>query len=563
MKGFVMRLASSVGVGVGLALAACASPSFGQTSQPLMYGPKNGRIAGVSGSSLDGGRGGVYGVNGRGAIHMPVEFEGLRPLEAPISGIPLFEHQTPFNFPMAECSNTESYSSANFSGGQFVAQAGFSDGEIAAVSYTLPASAFPIRFVSAEAIFATVGATSQTTTEWSVLIWEGTPANGTLVAEFSSDDIILPHLVLGPGNAGANINVIVDPGDPDQIFIFNTGGSNTFSVGYRIDKHNQPSPNPCSVAPDSQRNAFPTTDNNGLSQASQNWLFGLNCGPLGCPSNGGWSTFADLFFFCRPTGDWNIRATWESVNCSPDLGACCLTDGSCLEAGSADCATLGGTFQGDGTQCAGTQCPLPTQACCFEVTNGCLDLDPTQCTQVGGFPQGAGTLCSTTICFPIGAACLPDGSCVDGVSPEEAALLGGTFRGDGTTCATTNCPAPTGASCFPNGACLVLTQAQATLAGATWAGPGTTCADLNANGTADACEAACVGDIADDFGTLGSDDQVSFGDFLALLGLIGPCPGGTPGCTGDIADDFGTVGGDGQVSFGDFLALLGLIGPCP
>jgi hypothetical protein len=74
--------------------------------------------------------------------------------------------------------------------------------------------------------------------------------------------------------------------------------------------------------------------------------------------------------------------------------------------------------------------------------------------------------------------------------------------------------------------------------------------------------AACPGDIADDFGSLGADDQVSFGDFLALLGLIGPCPGVTPGCTGDIADDFGSLGGDGQVSFGDFLALLGLIGPC-
>ena len=73
----------------------------------------------------------------------------------------------------------------------------------------------------------------------------------------------------------------------------------------------------------------------------------------------------------------------------------------------------------------------------------------------------------------------------------------------------------------------------------------------------------CPGDIADDFGTLGADGQVSFGDFLALLGLIGPCPGGTPGCIGDIADDFGSPCRDGQVSFGDFLALLGLIGPCP
>ncbi len=74
---------------------------------------------------------------------------------------------------------------------------------------------------------------------------------------------------------------------------------------------------------------------------------------------------------------------------------------------------------------------------------------------------------------------------------------------------------------------------------------------------------ACTGDIADDFGNIGADGMVSFGDFLALLGLIGPCPGGTPGCTGDIADDFGNLGGDGMVSFGDFLALLGLIGPCP
>ncbi len=74
----------------------------------------------------------------------------------------------------------------------------------------------------------------------------------------------------------------------------------------------------------------------------------------------------------------------------------------------------------------------------------------------------------------------------------------------------------------------------------------------------------CLGDIADDLGNLGPDGQVSFGDFLALLGLIGPCPGGIPGCLGDIADDFGTLnGGDGMVSFGDFLALLGLIGPCP
>lgn len=83
----------------------------------------------------------------------------------------------------------------------------------------------------------------------------------------------------------------------------------------------------------------------------------------------------------------------------------------------------------------------------------------------------------------------------------------------------------------------------------------------------------CLGDIADDFGftTLdggGPDGFVDFGDFVALLSLIGPCQGGSPGCLGDFADDFGFTqvdggGPDGVVDFGDFVALLGLIGPCP
>lgn len=82
---------------------------------------------------------------------------------------------------------------------------------------------------------------------------------------------------------------------------------------------------------------------------------------------------------------------------------------------------------------------------------------------------------------------------------------------------------------------------------------------------------SCLGDIADDFGFTvadggGPDGVVDFGDFVALLGLIGPCSDG-PGCLGDIADDFGFTaadggGPDGVVDFGDFVALLGLIGPC-
>ncbi len=74
----------------------------------------------------------------------------------------------------------------------------------------------------------------------------------------------------------------------------------------------------------------------------------------------------------------------------------------------------------------------------------------------------------------------------------------------------------------------------------------------------------CPGDIADDFGNLGSPDgSITFGDFLALLTLAGPCENDLPLCLGDIADDLGFAQPDGQVSFGDFLALLTLLGPCP
>ena len=67
---------------------------------------------------------------------------------------------------------------------------------------------------------------------------------------------------------------------------------------------------------------------------------------------------------------------------------------------------------------------------------------------------------------------------------------------------------------------------------------------------------------------LESGQAILIGDIGASLNILGlvfipaDCGGG-PACPGDIADDFGVLGADGMVSFGDFLALLGLVGPCP
>ncbi len=436
-----------------------------------------------------------------------------------------------------------SHTDADFTGGAFIVQAGFAEDETAAASYVLSASDFPLRIDLMEMIFATAGATTTTTTHWSIMVWEGTPASGNLVAQFSSDGIILPHIVLPPGTNGVNVAVSVDPGDPEQIIVSNDG-SNTFSIGYRIDQHNQPPQNPCTTPPLQCCNAFPTTDVSGLQSSTGNWLDGINCGPLGCPANGGWANFLQLPSWCTPSGDWVMRATWTSLECESEPGACCLPDGGCLEVTETDCGVLEGAFEGEGTFCGNTECPQPTEACCFEGA-GCVDLEPANCEPAGGFPQGPGTLCDDTECFATGACCMPDGSCVDGTEQSACQAEDGTYQGHNTLCDDTDCPAPSGACCFDTGFCLELTADQCASAGAEWAGPLTDCTDANGNDTADACENDCPEDID-------GDGVVGTFDLALVLGFWGPCGG----CDMDLD-------GDGIVGPLDLALVLGFWGPCP
>jgi hypothetical protein len=458
------------------------------------------------------------------------------------------------------CQQTSSHTDASFTGGQYTVQAGFAEQEIAAASYTLPASAFPLRVDLVEAIFATAGTSVQTTTHWSLLVWQGTPNNGNLVAEFSSDGLILPHIVLPPGApAAVNVSVAVDPNDPEQIIITNDG-SNTFSIGYRIDKHHAQTGDGCTQAPPTSLNAFPTTDTSGLLRPSNNWLRGVNCGLLGCPPNGGWSTFGNLNIFCRPSGDWVMRATWTPLNCTPGSGACCLTTGACDIRLASDCAALGGLYQGDGTTCTGVSCPQPTGACCFPSTGGCLNLQMNDCTAAGGIYGGNGTACATFVCFPEGACCLPNGTCTGPVTPAQCQDQGGVFQGNATSCGSVTCPQPTGACCFPStGGCLNLTETNCVVAGGAWKGAGTNCSQ------AGVCAASTCGDCADTNcdGTISVSD---IGPFVAAVtgGEAGWAAtfDGDPPCDYLCAND---MNNDNAVSVGDIGAFVSRIAngtPC-
>ena len=401
------------------------------------------------------------------------------------------------------------YTNASFDGGQYIVQAGFAENEIAACSYTVSPADFPLKIDLIEMIFATSNASVMTTTHWSVLVWQGTPATGTLVYSYSSNGVDLPHLVMAPGTNGTNVQFGIDPSDPEQMVVLDNG-SHTFSVGYRIDHHNNQTANPCLVAPPSASNAFPTTDVGGLSSPSTNWLYAVDCGGLGCPA--GWKNFAQLPVLCRPSGDWVMRVSWRPQSCEIP-GACCLPNGTCQSLTNSQCVAQGGTFSGEGVICTTNTCAANICPCCFAATGGCVTLTPAACQQAGGVAGPTGQSCTGYVCFPQGACCLPDGSCIGPVSPEQCAAQGGVFKGNGTVCTAGLCPEPMGAACFPNGFCLVLTQAQATAAGATWKGPGTTCADGNGNGIADSCES----NPAD----LNHDGHVGAADITILLNAWG------------------------------------------
>ncbi len=258
---------------------------------------------------------------------------------------------------------------------------------------------------------------------------------------------------------------------------------------------------------------------------------------------GGWLNFCLII-----TGDVAIRAV---INCEEADGACCLPDGTCQELTPTVCAAMSGAFQGDFTLCANVDCPSPPGACCFG-PDSCLNFTEDDCGTAGGTWLGAGTECDGFAC-PLGACCLPDGSCVDGIPGADCDAQGGVFQGVGSECGSVECPQPGGACCLSNGNCLVLAEASCNvIPNTSWAGPGTDCEDGNDNGVADACEDPLHP------GDLDCDGDVDFDDidpFVAALSGQATYEAAYPDCEYMNAD----TNGDGSVDFDDIDAFVGLL----
>lgn len=443
---------------------------------------------------------------------------------------------------------------------------GMVEQEIAAVTYTVPAANWPIVLRTAEILWGQTHFNS-TTTEYTLLVWQGEPNASAPTDSFSSDGDTLPHITLPFQAAQAvNVQVTIDPGDPDQIIIQNNG-TNKFTVGFRIDAHNNPPITTCSCGlgllpaiccpPSDLSNAWPAMDQVGPdpAHAADQWLFARDCpgstGFCGSLVNPGWhrfnnSTVLPPNFF----NDWAIRVTYEPLNCVQPMGACCASIGTCTEGTETACNQTGGTYQGDDTLCANVNCPQPTGACCF-MPSGCVDLTESNCTGASGTFSGIGTACATTICFPTGVCCMPDGSCLEAVLDTNCAAMGGTFFGDGTVCAGVNCPQPVGACCLSTGFCLDLEEVLcAQIPNSQWQGMGTDCTDADMNSIADDCETGdpCTGLTLGDYDSSGGVDGADVQGFVGALISGSPTPDDV--CRGDFNVSGGLDAGDvpGMVS---------------
>ncbi|MFC1573323.1 T9SS type A sorting domain-containing protein [Candidatus Eisenbacteria bacterium] len=118
------------------------------------------------------------------------------------------------------------------------------------------------------------------------------------------------------------------------------------------------------------------------------------------------------------------------------LGACCDIFGNCQVLTEADCISQNGEWLGPGTDCSiGCQ-----GACCYPDGHCDIQDNPLHCAVYYGMWQGYGTDCDTTECpIILGACCLSDGTCIEISELNCDTIFLATWMGLGTDCSPTSC----------------------------------------------------------------------------------------------------------------------------
>jgi hypothetical protein len=80
----------------------------------------------------------------------------------------------------------------------------------------------------------------------------------------------------------------------------------------------------------------------------------------------------------------------------PEIGACCLSDCSCIMVTELECEALGGDFAGPGVTCDDVLC-LCEGACCFDDGTCAILIEPV-CLDEGGLFLGVDSVCEPNPC---------------------------------------------------------------------------------------------------------------------------------------------------------------------
>ncbi len=189
-------------------------------------------------------------------------------------------------------------------------------------------------------------------------------------------------------------------------------------------------------------------------------------------------------------------------------GACCLPDDECLSGLTAHtCLTsLGGRYQGNGTECDGGACPFFScpgdgECCLANGTSGCLNrsccesvcnIAPTCC--IDGWTQFCANIAEDVCgnrCTATGACCQSTGGCADGRTAVGCDQTGGIWIGPGSTCQFSICRY--GACCVGGGECIDrFNPISCILRHGQYFGDGSICVDSfcpNCPGLGNCCEA--------------------------------------------------------------------------
>ena len=190
-------------------------------------------------------------------------------------------------------------------------------------------------------------------------------------------------------------------------------------------------------------------------------------------------------------GDWNATKC-GSLICPEPYGACCLGL-TCTTETCGACRVLGGSWQGEGVECADSPCNIigESGACC--IAENCSITTKTSCINAGGIYHGVGSNCIGTECTntdPTGACCIL-GVCFaeDVYTHLECIANGGDYQGDGVMCVDVTCvmPAKTGACCHTNYKCSEVTEDTCNNLSGTYDGDGTFCPAKNCTAPTGSC----------------------------------------------------------------------------